>query len=224
VNCWICGNPADSGEHIIKASDLKSEMGAISQKFPIYLQSTEETNVRVNSLRKSKELKFDQSICSNCNNARTSCSDKAWQTLSSYLRNNIDFKGECRVKIGNIFKGNANSQMKNVQLYFAKIFGCAVVSESVPVSLENIQSAILANDPCENLYITFGISPFTLFSAGVSDISLSERRGAQLAIWHYYVGKLMVRINFIDPASRKLLPRKAWHPTDKGKFIRVCKL
>lgn len=36
MNCWICGNKGDSGEHLIKASDIKGMFSDISQSNPIY--------------------------------------------------------------------------------------------------------------------------------------------------------------------------------------------
>ena len=57
--CWICGDNATTGEHILKASDLKSEFGDVSQQNPLYLNSKEKSNIKINSIRRSKELKFN---------------------------------------------------------------------------------------------------------------------------------------------------------------------
>ena len=111
-----------------------------------------------------------------------------------------------------------------MQLYFTKIFGCVALEESVPIDLSNLGGAILADRACPNIFLTFGESPFALFDAGITDINLGERRYAKYAIWHYYVGNLMVRIMYLDPVTPNLLPPKAWHPSAKSKYLKIHRL
>jgi hypothetical protein len=44
---WICGSPADSGEHVVKRSDLKSLVGVVSQSDPLYIHTAKRRNLRI---------------------------------------------------------------------------------------------------------------------------------------------------------------------------------
>ena len=44
MNCWICGSSAQTGEHLIKASDMRSIFGHIRQSRPVYLHSASQRN------------------------------------------------------------------------------------------------------------------------------------------------------------------------------------
>jgi hypothetical protein len=39
MKCWICGNDANSGEHLMKASDLQSLFGHVTQQAPLYFHT-----------------------------------------------------------------------------------------------------------------------------------------------------------------------------------------
>lgn len=85
MKCWICGQEGNTGEHLIKESDLRSYFGDISQKCPIFFHTKDKRNIPVGSL-KSKRFKSDALICNRCNSALTQPYDRAWETLSIYLR------------------------------------------------------------------------------------------------------------------------------------------
>src|SRR5687768_15532036 len=87
IPCWICGQPATTGEHRFKASDLRSTFPKTSQSEPLRLNSAIIKNRRVGSVR-SDILKFPNSLCHDCNTTRTQPYDRAWELLSSELRNN----------------------------------------------------------------------------------------------------------------------------------------
>jgi hypothetical protein len=67
--CWICNtNPADSGEHRFKASDIRARTPGISQRNPIRMHhgvkqiGNDRINVPVGSA-KSSWLMFKRSVC-----------------------------------------------------------------------------------------------------------------------------------------------------------------
>jgi hypothetical protein len=88
--CWICReNPANSGEHRIKASDVRAVAPDLSQANPVFGQERPGpghlTNVPIGSA-KSHNLQFKDSICRPRNSTRTQPYDDAWKELASYLR------------------------------------------------------------------------------------------------------------------------------------------
>lgn len=62
MKCWICGEKGDSGEHLIKASDIKSLFGEITQKNPVNLHTEDKKNKSVGS-SKSDKFKSSALIC-----------------------------------------------------------------------------------------------------------------------------------------------------------------
>jgi len=54
-----------TGEHTMKASDLKSEFGSVTQKTPLFLNSSLKKNVKINSIKKSRDIKSDALLCAN---------------------------------------------------------------------------------------------------------------------------------------------------------------
>lgn len=84
MQCWICGKDADSGEHLIKASDLKMIFGKVRQDKPLYMHTNAQRNIRVAGLQSNK-LKYEKVMCRDCNSGRTQASDKAWELLSRAL-------------------------------------------------------------------------------------------------------------------------------------------
>jgi hypothetical protein len=111
MKCWICNiNDANSGEHIIKASDIRATLGTVTQKYPLYINDGQK-KITIGSA-KSDRLKFSSSICTFCNNDRTQRHDKAWEKFSKYLQERQPpiSKG-ARVKLKKVFPGQAHSSM-----------------------------------------------------------------------------------------------------------------
>jgi hypothetical protein len=75
MKCWICGSEANSGEHVIKASDLKDVFGNITQKNPIYTHTRLRKNQPIRGI-KSDTLKYSARICARCNNELTQPHDR----------------------------------------------------------------------------------------------------------------------------------------------------
>ena len=88
IKCWICGDEGTTGEHIIKALDLKSLYKNVSQRHPLFLHTNVRRNQRIGSINKSDKLKSKALICKHCNNARTAPHDNAWHpsSLSKQIR------------------------------------------------------------------------------------------------------------------------------------------
>ena len=59
--CWICSAPADSAEHMVKASDFRSVFGVVNQNAPVFRHSSAERNFKINGA-KAEVLKFRPSL------------------------------------------------------------------------------------------------------------------------------------------------------------------
>src|SRR5258708_40056847 len=80
--CWICGvNDANSGEHMMKQSDLRDVFGKPSQAAPFYFYKPGKDGRPVGSL-KADILKSPAPMCAHCNNTRTQPHDLAWEKMS----------------------------------------------------------------------------------------------------------------------------------------------
>jgi hypothetical protein len=224
MNCWICGNAGNTGEHLIKASDLRSQFGKVSQNFPLYYHTSDKKNIPVGSTN-SKRLKSKALICNTCNSSTTQPYDKAWEKLSIYLRNNI-----CRLnKNGNInlskvFPGTVKKSMLDVHLYFLKVFGCIIVENEVPISINEFGNCILQREAHKNIFIAFGQNPSTskINHAGFTPVhSVNKDDKSVFASWGYVVENIAVNIIYADEFKNPVVMKNTWHPSMVQKHLRI---
>jgi hypothetical protein len=84
--------------------------------------------------------------------------------------------------------------MLHVQLYFVKLFGCKIVQDNVPISIEPFQHSLLQAKPHKNIYLSIGPRPGDLERkyAGVTPIeSLNLNRGSAFATWFYIIDMIL---------------------------------
>lgn len=158
MECWICGNDADSGEHRIKRSDLISlhGKGAYKQENAmVMVKSGKEIPIQGPN---SKYLKYKKSLCKECNVTGTQNFDNAYSKFIEHIINNekeiirkrfIDFE--------DVYGEEFESGQRNLYKYFVKSFGCRVVEagRKVPGHL----SELLTKKQFQtNLFITFAIN------------------------------------------------------------------
>ena len=225
MNCWICGEDGDSGEHTIKSSDLKEYFGEVTEENPIFWFSKEYSNKLVKSL-KSKPLKSPARICQTCNNTRTQSHDRSWEKLSKYLLRNIHLiKDSSPISLRDIYNDeDINLAVTGVQLFFVKQFGCRVIEGDIPINLDSFSKAILKSSFHEHIYLAFGkLNHEEKFpSVAVTDVRTQIiGETILLAQWNYIVGQLVVRVVY-DPLKRyKKLLRNCWHPKNHGYKIKI---
>ena len=223
MECWICGQPGTTGEHLIKASDLKSYFGTVSQQKPIYQNSEARKNLSIGSIKASSKLKSAARLCATCNNQRTSAHDKAWSKLSSYLQDNlrtISKSGE--VKLDKVFPGSIARDMKLVQLFFVKHFGCRVISDGVPINLESLSQAILNETEHPNVYISFlNVSAQLKHKyAGLTPIKAVNINGVSVfCSCAYIVGNLAVNIIYCTVENNQKVLKGAKKPSEMNKAL-----
>lgn len=178
MNCWICGQSADSGEHRIKASDLRLAFGHVSQKEPLFLHNAIQRNRPIKGIR-SNVLKFDTLICRECNNQRTQPYDRAWQQLSEYLTTRTEpIRAGDLLKLHKVFPGAVGERMLDIHLFFAKLFGCIIVEHKVPIDVDGFSQAILKRQAHPYLFIAFAPR---VDSHGKTMVGVSDLQTAQLA-------------------------------------------
>jgi hypothetical protein len=161
--CWICGEDGTTREHKTKKSDLKSVFGEPTQAQPLYYHNANRRNQLVRSLN-ADILKSPNRICADCNNSYTQPHDFAWAHMSVWLRSRRP-----RIRPGDVIQANrifpyyTTAQMLNVHLFFLKQFG-GLIQESagkIMIDVKPFATAILDGRPHPNVYLQFGIGPFT---------------------------------------------------------------
>lgn len=222
MNCWICGADAKTGEHKLKASDLKSEFGEVSQQKPIYFNSANIRNLKVSSIKNSTILKYTAKICAQCNNARTSDADKAWGKLSAYLRARKNLHVNSIICIEKVFPGTTKISMLHVHLFFIKQFGCAIKELSIPIDIQGFSEAILNNKPHPKVHISIGAS--NGIESGSTDVETASIQGkCVFAAWMYTIGSITINIMYAEPHERRKGLKNSWHPNSVTKRMKLVK-
>lgn len=129
--CWICGRTESlSGEHKIKKADLKRHPESV----PKYMISADGERQIVQGLN-SKLLKFNKSICAQCNNSATQQADRSYDAFrndeSQLVRTTVD-------KLGSILDPTIEHELDlsyriDVARYFGKHLGCALAYNEFPI-------------------------------------------------------------------------------------------
>lgn len=136
--CWICGNPADSGEHRLKKADLVRAYG----RGP-YCGADAAVHVRGGVIAPIQgpgagALKYEPLLCQYCNNTRTQPFDVAYDRLMLWIFENEDAVLRKRfVDFFEVFGVQFEDSARDLYKYYVKSFACRLVeaSQSVPVHL-----------------------------------------------------------------------------------------
>jgi hypothetical protein len=228
--CWICGNPADSGEHKAKKSDLKHVFATVSQSVPLFLNDASNKNRQVRSFN-ADAVKWERMLCCACNSTRTQPHDEAWSTMSRGLQSwTPALAPGAVVQADHIFAVDTARAMLNVHLYFVKAFGCLVVkagASAAMIDLSTFSRAILEGRAHPDLYLAVGVPPKIsrgpVVSASDPMILMDKRDGScTLATWFYNVNRACVLVAYAPDAVGPIWARKEhlWHPRDgNGDFV-----
>lgn len=217
TKCWICGESATTREHRTKRSDLRDVFGLPTQTEPLYFHNAKMKNRPIGSLN-AKVLKSPSLICANCNNAHTQPHDRAWEQMSRFLRTRIQANAlGAVVRANRIFKYDTAREMRNVHLYFVKIFGCHILEAAIPIDVATFSNAILNEKACPYVYLKFGRDPLLNDNAmtGMSDIESDLRASdgsCAFATWFYFLDGLAVNVMFAADGEKREGLIDAWHP------------
>lgn len=225
MRCWICGAEADTGEHMIKVSDLRDLFGHTTTKTPLYRKVNRERPEIVQGAS-SPKLKFQTRLCAYCNNARTQQHDKSWEALATLLRNRaVPIKPGEVVRPAAAFTGGLRAGLLGVHLYFCKLTGCLVRDGGVPLDTDSLAKAIQENTPHPNIYLGFlAVTSKRLQNWAIVTPVQTMFMGGKLvgAQWFYFVGRVGVHITYATHIHR---PDRAnlWHPSSTSKTLTLGK-
>jgi|LGVC01.1.fsa_nt_gb hypothetical protein len=136
MQCWICGNNANSGEHKIKKS-------LVAKTYGEYFENSKVLHLKNNRFSEiqgpnSKKIKYDQTICTNCNNSLSQPFDMAYDQFFDYVQNNpLSILEKRFVDFHEIYGNNYKQSQLDLFKYLVKLFGCDLVSvgHTVPSDL-----------------------------------------------------------------------------------------
>lgn len=204
-NCWICGSPASTGEHIPKKSDLKSNFPTPNQQSPLYYSDYNKRNIPIGSFN-NLNLTIQKIICADCNNNRTQPHDLAWEDFSRKLSDQINLN-DAEIMDNICIAFPIEDQLK-IHLYFVKLFGCLIIERGVPIDISGFSKAILDNIPHPNMYLKLGLLKNK--SVGPTEILIKENN--TYATWFLDLGAIAVNVIYSKTGCGYQGLQGAWHP------------
>ena len=228
MNCWICGNIANSGEHMIKASDLRLFFPDLSQKNPIIHKTDNGKVSKEIGTAKSKYLHYSSKICVHCNNVTTSKHDKSWSVLSNFLHENPRLQELC---FEDVWGEEYRQNMLNVHLYFVKQLGCAVEScqtlkSPIPLKTECFAESILKGIGNRNILLSFHNTEHQKYTA-LSDLGVEyhPKTGNVIYCFFFYIiGNYAVKIAYASFDVIYSGMDQAWLPYHNEKGVNKVKI
>lgn len=222
--CWICGDPANSAEHMIKATDLRSMFPNVTNQNPFFMHPTEKPNIAVPGVD-SNRIKYSKTICAYCNNSRTQPHDRAWDKLSMGLRSGkFEIKKGRNLPLTEIFGDSARTEMGNVYRYLLKLFGCHCAEYEAPLPLVEIGCAILANQQHPNITISFFAVPPTTDKCVACIGELKAIRNSQdkvvCAAYWFGIESFGVLIQYSESSSVAIY-KHGWKPYDTWQPLKL---
>ena len=224
--CWICKSPANTGEHLTKASDFQLFFPNVSQKNPVFLHNKSETNRLIRS-KKSKFLKSKALICNRCNSSLSQPYDFAWEKLSKFIfESRKEISKSRKIKLKKLFPGRSRRSATDIQLYFLKLFGCLIYETDATGLLNNFSQHLLRRKAHPNVELFFYHTK-DWSSVGISDLEVTYDRAlgcVALAQWIYSVGNFSIKVCYLHPENEHLARRRGWHPERDHGVIKIFEL
>lgn len=219
--CWICGEPADSAEHMIKASDVRAIFPGLNTSSPAYRHSKHRRNEPVRGAQ-AAILKFRPSLCQHCNNARSQPWDKAWEALEKGVREaRPRLHARDRIPLSRIFSVSRRQSMLHVHQYLTKCFGCVAVENQIPLPIAKFAHHLRSGTADPSLRIVFvhippGSCKVQIQVGHVNATTNKDTGVIATAVWHYIVGSLGVAVSYTRPGLSQLrfTTSLGWHPDD----------
>lgn len=219
MRCWICGKSANSAEHMIKASDFRIVFGHVTHKAPVYRHSHGDVNRPVRGVD-VLPIKFEPSLCQECNNARTQPHDRAWEKFLAHFRalRPRPRAGET-VRMRRIYPTSLRESSEALHLYFLKQLGCHAVQNNVPLPVNQFATCILSGNthPCVRLIFVSVAPESSKCQIQVGDIKTLNQGGKTVsAVWHYRIETLGIFVSYTEPGHPQLTEDRGWHPDNIG--------
>jgi hypothetical protein len=107
--------------------------------------------------------------------------------------------------------------MLYVHLYFAKLFGCHIAGNNIPLDISGFADAIKNGRPHPRVYLNFGCG--RLFDGkplvGMTDMWITpppDGGFSSFATWFYDLGFVGINVLYAEPGERRQGLVGAWHP------------
>jgi len=131
--CWWCGASANSQAHSVKRSRIKQIMNSSKEDSGEFLQICRDRELRVIRGPKSKAVKFERSMCANCNNARSQSFDQSYSDFLNYvLAKTWKFEEEPVIRWDEIYIGK-DSDQRHLARYLINNFSCRAVEMGIVI-------------------------------------------------------------------------------------------
>jgi hypothetical protein len=134
------------------------------------------------------------------------------------------------LQVGGLVRGNRNfsaqhrEEIKNVQLYFLKLFGCMLCEAEAngnksQIDIAPFSTAIMSGRPHPEVFLKFGKCDGAI---GRSNLHCwRTERGSVLAGWLYELDTVAVSVMFAQ-ASRSEPTSDTWHPLTGSNRFRIA--
>jgi hypothetical protein len=215
--CWICGDAATTGEHMIKKSDLLAIFGKPKRGSPLFLHNAKKSNQIIQGLN-ADALKLGSRLCGACNSTRTQPYDRAWEQFSWFVRNRLPpIRPGAYIRADRIYPLSSNLGLRHVQLFFVKLFGCFIDENKIPIDLKPFSDAILNGVYHRDIFLRIGCVPRApgeglvgvLGLATATDDKTGKIAGAQ---WFYELDRFAVNVIYSPNHDLWTATERAWHP------------
>jgi hypothetical protein len=227
IQCWICEKNANTGEHLLKRSDLSKIYKGVSQKHPLYFHTGAKKNIPIGSLN-NERFKSKALLCSDCNNRLTQPYDKAWEKFSGSLQDNfVIYRKSRKIDTKKIFPGASEKSLLDVHLFFLKLFGCRIKEHQIPIDINEFSQCILKRSQHPNVFLKFGFlddaHPRVLAALTPIQAVNQPDQGTVFAAWFYCIDKVFVEVIF-NKVNNNIALKHSWHPNQKCKRLEFIDL
>ncbi len=186
MNCWICGKPAETGEHKIKKSLLTALHGSgpyVGARTVSHIKDGRETKLQGPN---SSKLKYGTSICADCNNHKTQPFDFAYDQFFQFvLKNEPQILKYRVIDFADVYGAGFETKQTDLFKYFVKLLGCDLAHSGMPVP-EDLKELLSKAHFVTELKISFAVNEDMLLipgaynrSAGIGDLLTSQRNLSQ---------------------------------------------
>lgn len=224
--CLICrSNPANSGEHRLKASDIRARLPNLGPRNPVFVQRGRATNDPIISA-KARILKYPKSLCSSCNDTLTQPYDLAWEKLSKYLHENWDsIVKRGYFDLSKPFRGHTRAAALDVHLFFVKLLGCKIHESNASIDLTPFSQALRTRTAHPEISLTLCANHVGRDRIAVQESTVHTWQDAQgridCAVWLYSVLPVAVKVHYLRTGTRPKVVGRPWHPRDTAKIVRL---
>ncbi|MFP3983652.1 MAG: hypothetical protein ACLFV2_08195 [Desulfurivibrionaceae bacterium] len=158
MKCWICNDPVDTREHVIKQSDIRRLFGRGPYPKGKRLKRTDQNQTKkIIQSEDSIHIKYQKSLCKHCNSTRSQPWDRAYDEFMEYILNHApELKQKYRIGFKAVTQTDINKFTSNLYSFFIKAFGCQLQEHGQKPPLE-LSEFLLGKNDNTKLKVSFAI-------------------------------------------------------------------